>query len=167
MAQYKVIRDFPNSWGIKKGTILQPYGMKSYNCVIVSEDKYNNMMTNIREPYKYPEIFEKVPETPNPKKGFDAISFKVKLNLLRSLDCSDKKESDKWIQIALSILENQANGETPEVDNPVPSMDDINRLLDDFDLEMCANHGSDRDYLVESLYNLLSQNGRETDKERL
>lgn len=162
MAQYKVIRNFPNSWGIKKGTILEPYGMESYNCVIVSEDKYNNMMTNIREPYKYPEIFEKVPKkTPNPSKKKGFLTQQEKDIIIEALKVhadlySGHASKTEWCRKRYNLVAKlKANGETPEVDNPVPSIpisylkkwsnELINHIVDKYELEY----------------------GRETDKERL
>lgn len=168
--KYRVIKNFPNSYGVKVGDILYPYKSKTYFCIL----ERTNMMTDIQCPQNYPELFEPVSEktsNPSKKKGFDKNLFNIKSKILTAINSPDKVTSDKWLNIALNLLDNyQANGGTPEVDNPVPSLNNCKaiELVEDL-LDAITNpYFQTIEYVEESLKQIKKQlkNGRETDKKQ-
>jgi len=86
-------------------------------------------------------------KTPNPfeKKG--------------SVKCPNEYRKDK------KTNKLQANGKSPEVDNPVPSLDDVKKEL--FKKKRWYDNYQDAEQGIKECYNFLTnQNGRETDKEQ-
>lgn len=158
MKQYKVIQDFPNNnyfvsgrgfTNIKKGDIITSI--------------------DICNPENYPHLFELIPtKTPNPseEKGF------VNNTLLEIFnDCKEYiKYNDFSDTDLIERIDNyiQANGETPEVDNPVPSLDFYSSENKDKSVIIRKNGVEiaiiplKADYIVEDFVKYL--NGRETDK---
>jgi hypothetical protein len=110
-------------------------------------------------------------KNPNPKKG-SVISI---INYLENSSFEGWSEDSKnGYLIACNTIKFllQANGETPEVDNPVPSLD--NNLSQEEILFLSANailfesQGKENSAAVmKKIVEKLLQNGRETDKEKL
>lgn len=166
--KYRVIKNFPNSYGVKVGDILYPYKSKTYFCIL----ERTNMMTDIQCPQNYPELFEPVSEktsNPSKKKGFDNLEILFKKALKKYAETFIDRD-DCWEQFKKDFIALQANGETPEVDNPVPSLDNckVIELVEDL-LDAITNpYFQTIEYIEESLKQIEKQlkNGRETDKKQ-